>query len=68
MRGISLFALFLLTGCHPRIRVGSPQFQRAPEITCVVFVQGDHIDAALAQAAINACREAVGKGGEIIKP
>jgi len=49
-----------LTGCHPRFRVASPQFQRSPQITCIVIVQSDSkVSAELAQAAVNACRDAI---------
>jgi hypothetical protein len=56
MRAAALAALVLLTGCHPRIRLASPQINRAPEI-CVVFVQGEKINEDVARAAIEACRE-----------
>lgn len=59
-RVASLAAVLALTGCHtgPRLRIASPQFQRAPEITCIIFVQGDKISDDLAKAAISACKDA----------
>lgn len=52
-------ALLLLTGCGP-MRVGSPQFQHAPELVCIVVIEErpSKISAEVAEAAINACRNA----------
>jgi len=59
MKPSGLLLLVLLTGCHQktRIRLGSPEIQHAPEITCIVFVQGDKISVELAKAAIEACKK-----------
>jgi len=52
--------LLILTGCHPRLRVGSPQFQRSPQITCIVIVESDSkVSVELAQATLNACKDAI---------
>lgn len=57
MRPVAIMtAVVLLTGCHT-VRVGSPQFQRAPELICIVVVEPDNEQ--VAQAAINACRKAI---------
>lgn len=60
MRSVILLATFVLCGCHT-LRVGSPQIQRAPEITCIVLVEGDKVSPELAKAAIDACRDAMEK-------
>ena len=54
----SLAATIALAGCGQPLRIASPQFQRAPEITCIIFVQGDKISDELAKAAISACKDA----------
>lgn len=58
-----LLPILFLAGCAPHLRVGSPQFQRAPELTCIVIIESpDKISAEVAQAAVNACRDAMEKG------
>jgi hypothetical protein len=54
-----LLGAVLLTGCHTRMRVASPQITRAPDV-CVVVVQADakNDGADLAAAAIKACKAA----------
>ena len=65
MKAIAGFlAAIALTGCGQHLRIGSPQFQRAPEITCIVFIQGDKINEELAKAAISACTDAAGRAGK----
>lgn len=54
-----LMAPLLLAGCHARFRVGSPQFQRSPEITCIVVVQSDKTSVEITKLAVNACRDAM---------
>jgi hypothetical protein len=54
-------ALLLLTGCHDRVHIGSPQFQRAPEL-CIVVVN----DAELAKAAVAACKEITERRGKLL--
>lgn len=53
-------AVMLMIGCSPRLRVGSPQFQHAPELICIIVIneQPDNISAEVAEAAIAACRGA----------
>jgi hypothetical protein len=58
MRFAALISL-LLTGCH-HLRVG-PQFQRSPEITCIVVMQGGASDETVVKA-IQACKEEEQKG------
>jgi hypothetical protein len=60
MRAILLFTL-LLTGCGQRLKIASPTFQRTPELTCIVFVQGDKISDEVARAAISACKQEASK-------
>jgi hypothetical protein len=52
--------LMLMIGCSPRLRVGSPQFQHAPELICIILIeeQPDTISAGVAETAIHACRAA----------
>jgi hypothetical protein len=45
-------------GCKT-LRIGSPQFHRAPEIRCIVIIQTDEISALVAAMALNACKEAI---------
>jgi hypothetical protein len=50
--------LVLLTGCHSRIRLGSPQIQRsAPQLTCIVIIESDKMSDEIAKEAIRACKE-----------
>jgi hypothetical protein len=60
MKPIPLLLLLACLGCGGArpLRIASPQFQRAPEITCIIFVQGDKISDDLARAAIEACKDA----------
>lgn len=51
-------SLCLLMGCKT-LRIGSPQFHRAPEIRCIVIIQTDEISALVAAMALNACKEAI---------
>jgi hypothetical protein len=53
-------ALMLMGGCTPRLRVGSPQFQHAPELICIIMIEEgpDRMTAEIAEAAIAACRGA----------
>lgn len=59
MRRLAILAAVLLTGCHTRMRVASPQITRAP-VVCVVVVQADakNDGAELAAEAIKACKAA----------
>ena len=52
--------MLMMMGCSPRLRVGSPQFQHAPELICIVVIEGepDSTSADVAEAAISACRGA----------
>ena len=65
MRWIILvtFCLITITGCHGRVRLGSPQIIRAtsPQITCIVVVSTDNKahEEEIARAALNACKEAI---------
>jgi hypothetical protein len=54
-------ALLLLTGCHNRLRLASPQIQPNPQVTCIVLVQTDKLSAELAQTAMDACKDAIEK-------
>jgi hypothetical protein len=59
---LAVFALaapLLLAGCHPRFRVASPQFQRSPEITCIVVVQSDKTSVEITRLAVSACKTAL---------
>lgn len=60
MRVLLVMPLLLLMGCHPRVRIGSPQFQRTPEVTCIILVEGN-ISTELAKEAVDACKKAVAK-------
>jgi hypothetical protein len=53
-------ALMLMVGCSPRLRVGSPQFQHAPELICIIMIEEgpDRMTTEIAEAAIAACRGA----------
>jgi hypothetical protein len=57
----SVAVLALLTGCDGghQLRVGSPQFQHAPELTCIVMVEGNTINVDVAKAALDACKAAI---------
>jgi len=59
MKYLVLTFAFALFGCHNRLRVASPQISRAPELTCIVVVQTDKWSAELAQAALEACSNAM---------
>jgi outer membrane lipopolysaccharide assembly protein LptE/RlpB len=59
MKSLAIIAVLSLTGCGTHMRVGSPQFQRAPELICIVIVDPDERNEEIAKAAINACREAI---------
>lgn len=66
MRILMMPALALLMGCGQHLHVASPQFQRAPEITCIIIVESDKISMAIAQEAIATCKDAIAqkkKGG-----
>jgi hypothetical protein len=52
-----MFAVLLLVGCHPHVRVGSPQIQRTPQLTCIVIIESDKVSDEIAKAAIHACKE-----------
>lgn len=56
MRPLAIASLVLLLGCHNRLRLASPQIQRAPEIVCIVVVQSDTNSAEIARSAVEACR------------
>jgi hypothetical protein len=60
MKSTAMAVLMLMVGCSPRLRVGSPQFQRAPELICIVVIEGepDSTSADVAETAISACRGA----------
>jgi len=58
-----LFAVALLSGCHGRIRFASPQIQHAPEVTCIVIIQGENVTTETIKVAVDVCRDAVKKGG-----
>jgi hypothetical protein len=60
MKPTAMMGLMLMIGCSPRLRVGSPQFQHAPELICIIVIneQPDKISAEVAEAAISACRGA----------
>jgi hypothetical protein len=62
---ISLLLFLPLVGCHTRLRFASPQIQRGPVVTCIVIVDGDKFNAKLAEAAINACRQAAERKGRL---
>jgi uncharacterized protein with von Willebrand factor type A (vWA) domain len=49
----------MLTGCHQRLRVASPQFQRAPQVVICIVIVTDN--SPTAEQAINLCRSAVEK-------
>jgi hypothetical protein len=59
MTSLLIFALLPFTGCHSRLRLASPQIQRAPQVTCIVVMQGDKISEELAEAAMTACKDAI---------
>lgn len=50
--------VLLLTGCH-NVRVASPQYQRAPDLTCIVILPGDNTE--LAKSAIAVCTDVIEK-------
>ena len=60
MKGLAMTAMMLMVGCSPRLRVGSPQFQHAPELICIIMIEEgpDRMTAEIAEAAIAACRGA----------
>jgi hypothetical protein len=53
----AIMAALGLAGCGQHLHLASPSFQKAPEITCVVFVQGDKISDEVAKAAVSICKE-----------
>ena len=53
MRPVWFVTIMTLCGCGQRI--ASPNFQRAPQITCIVIVENPQ----LAETAIQACRDAI---------
>jgi hypothetical protein len=60
MRSLTSFAptlLVLLTGCEPHFRLGSPQFQHAPELICIIVLDPNKVSAEIAKAALNTCHE-----------
>lgn len=57
MRLIAFIFALSCVGCHDRIRVASPQFQKAPEIKCIVIIEADKVDSKVIQDALNACGE-----------
>ena len=62
MRMLTLLLLSTVIGC--RARIASPQFQRRPQVVCIVLVDANNRE--LAHAAIEACEDAIqGKG---VKP
>lgn len=54
----AIAAAILLTGCH-NVRVASPQYQRAPDLTCIVILPADNTE--LAKSAIAVCTDVVEK-------
>lgn len=60
MKFQALTMMLMMAGCSPRLRVGSPQFQHAPELVCIIVIQQqpDKISGEVAEAAIAACRKA----------
>ena len=64
MNALPIMLLLCFTGC--RMRVASPQFHRAPQITCIVVVEtNDKQSKEIAEAAMNACRDALEQKGEV---
>lgn len=51
-----LSALVLLTGCEPHLRLGSPQFQHAPELICIIVIEPTKVSTEIAKEALNTCR------------
>ena len=60
MKQLTTMALMLMVGCSPRLRVGSPQFQHAPELICIIMIEEgpDRMTTEIAEAALAACRGA----------
>lgn len=61
MKQYAIAAAILLTGCRT-VRVASPQYQRAPDLTCVVILQTDNAE--LAKSALAVCTDVVERKGK----
>jgi hypothetical protein len=55
---ILLFAVFIV-GCGQRFHIASPTFEKAPELTCVIFIQSDKLSDELAKTIATVCRDNV---------
>lgn len=64
-QAIALLPCVLLAGCGQHLHVASPNFRKAPQITCIVVVENDSTTSLeLAKAALDACKGAIAQKGK----